>query len=57
MIQQHGVDVLRKLVVSICANFEECAAKTVGGVGFLMKAGFLLRSVADSSLTVARFEI
>ena len=28
--------------MSICANFEECAAKTVGGVGFLMKAYFSL---------------
>ena len=26
----------------VCANFEDCAAKTVGGLGFLMKAYFLL---------------
>ena len=45
------------LVLSVCAKFEECAAKTVGGVGFLMKAYFRFPSVANSSLTVARFEI
>ena len=28
--------------MSVCAKFEECAAKTVGGVGFLMKAYFSL---------------
>ena len=28
--------------MSVCANFEECAAKTVGGEGFLMKAYFSL---------------
>ena len=28
------------LVVSVCAKFEECAAKTVGGVGFLRVTGF-----------------
>ena len=28
--------------MSFCANFEECAANTVGGVGFLMKAYFSL---------------
>ena len=28
--------------MSVCANFEECASKTVGGVGFLMKAYFSL---------------
>ena len=28
--------------MSVCANFEECAAKTVGGVEFLMKAFFSL---------------
>ena len=33
---------LSNLVVSVCAKFEECAAKTVGGVGFLMKAYFSL---------------
>ena len=26
--------------MSVCANFEECAAKTVGGVGFLTVTGF-----------------
>ena len=26
----------------VCANFEECVAKTVGGVGFLSKAYFSL---------------
>ena len=31
---------LCNLIVSVRANFEECAAKTVGGVGFLMKAYF-----------------
>ena len=33
---------LCNIVVSVCAKFEECAAKTVGGVGFLMKAYFSL---------------
>ena len=28
--------------MSVCANFEECAAKTVGGVDFLIKAYFSL---------------
>ena len=28
--------------MSVCAQFEECAAKTVGGVGSLAKAYFLL---------------
>ena len=28
--------------MSVCAKFEECAAKTVGGVGFLMEAYFSL---------------
>ena len=28
--------------MSVCGNFEECAAKTVGGVGFLTKAYFSL---------------
>ena len=28
--------------MSVCAKFEKCAAKTVGGVGFLMKVYFSL---------------
>ena len=28
--------------MSVCTKFEECAAKTAGGVGFLMKAYFSL---------------
>ena len=28
------------MVVSVCAKFKECAAKTVGGVGFLRVMGF-----------------
>ena len=31
---------LCNLVVSVCAKFEGCAAKTVGGVGFLRVTGF-----------------
>ena len=33
---------VHNLVVSVCAKFEGCAAKTVGGVGFLTKAYFSL---------------
>ena len=33
---------LSYLVASVCAKFEECAAKTVGGVGFLRKVYFSL---------------
>ena len=29
---------LCNLAVSVCAKFEECAEKSVGGVGFLVKA-------------------
>ena len=36
------LEVLCNLVVSVCAKFEECAAKTVRGVGFLTKAYFSL---------------
>ena len=36
------VEALFNLVVSVCVSFEECAAKTVGGVGFLTKAYFSL---------------
>ena len=28
------LEALCNLVVSVCAKFEECATKTVGGVGF-----------------------
>ena len=31
--------------MSVCAEFEECAANTVGGVGFLVKAYFLASAV------------
>ena len=37
------LEALSNLVVSVCANFEECAEKPVGGVGFLMKTYFSLR--------------
>ena len=34
---------LCSLVVSVCAKFEDCAAKTVGGVGFLRVRFLLLK--------------
>ena len=48
---------LFNLVVSVCAKFEGVPAKTIGGVGFLVKAYFCCRSAANSSLTTARTEI
>ena len=40
--------------MSVCANFEECAAKTVGGVGFLKGTGFSKKStIAKFCLTFA----
>ena len=36
---------LHNLVVSVCAKFEGCAAKTVGEVGFLPKAHFFAVAV------------
>ena len=31
--------------MSVCAKFEGCAAKTVGGIGFLKVTGFLKKTL------------
>ena len=38
-------EALCNLFLSVCAKFERCAAKTVGGVGFLAKAYFFAVAV------------
>ena len=37
-------------VASVCAKFEGCAAKTVGGVGFLRVTGFSKKHYCQISL-------
>ena len=44
------------LIVSACAKFEECAAKTVGGVGFLRVTGFSKKHYCQISSHGCQFD-
>ena len=50
------LEALCNLVVSVCAKFEECAAKTVGGVGFLRVTGFSKKHYCQISSHGCQFD-